>query len=102
MMSTSQIAALIRSIYTARRDRLVHPEGSFDSAGRWYPSVTEDCGGDGRCVRTPSRMWPYSYMLRCRTRQHVSALVAAALRGESVPQDVATAVQSAQPLALAA
>ena len=94
---------MIAAIYAARRDRLVNPEGSFDSAGRWYPSAAEDCGGDGRCVRTPSRAWPYSYMLRCRTRQHVSALVAAALAGESVPCDVAEAVRAAvQPVALAA
>jgi hypothetical protein len=47
-----------------------HPKGKFDSAGRWYPSNSEvrDC-----CerIRSPSRRWPYSLMLHCRTAKHV-------------------------------
>lgn len=65
-----------------------HPEGEFDKGGRWYPSDREDCGGDGTSTRSPSRSWPYSYMLRCRTREHCRALVAAALAGNDVPADV--------------
>jgi hypothetical protein len=92
---TAQIRTLTAAVYEARRDRQVHPDGSFDSAGRWYPSDAEDCGGDGTCVRSPSRAWPYSYMLRCRTRQHCRALVEAALAGETVPYDVTRAVAAA-------
>jgi len=59
--------------YLARQRRDRHPKGKFDSAGRWYPSNSEvrDC-----CerIRSPSRRWPYSLMLHCRTAKHVAAL----------------------------
>ena len=52
--------------YIARRDRLVHPHGRFDSAGRFYPN--EDSEGGTPDVRSPSRAYPYSYMVACRSR----------------------------------
>jgi|WetSurMetagenome_2_1015567.scaffolds.fasta_scaffold116164_3 hypothetical protein len=93
-MSQSAIRSLVQSIYENRRDRAVNPEGSFDRAGRWYPSEAEDANGDGSRTRSPSRAWPYSYMLRCRTRQHVRVLVERSLAGMPVPSDVASAVRS--------
>ena len=90
-MDATEIKLIVGKIYTARKNREVSPEGKFDGGGRWYPSAAEDCGGDGSSARTPTLAWPYSYMLRCRTRQHCAALVAAALRGEAVPADVARA-----------
>jgi hypothetical protein len=81
-------AALVDAVYDARKDRDVHPEGTFDKAMRWYPSDREDCGGSGTRVRSPSRKWPYSYMLRCRTKDHVRTLVRAGLAGADVPPDV--------------
>ena len=60
-------------IYRDRRDRREHPEGRFDNAMRWYPSHEEQqtcC----RTIRTPSRAYPYSLMLHCRTVQHVANL----------------------------
>ena len=59
--------------YISRRDRVQYPEGAFDSAGRWYPSKEEHC----TCcdlVRAPSRHWPYSLMLHCRTLRHIARL----------------------------
>jgi len=59
--------------YVARRDRIIHPDGSFDKAGRWYPTdeeTQECCEG----IRSPSRAYPYSYMVHCRTIQHVAHL----------------------------
>jgi hypothetical protein len=94
-MTSSEIKNLVKAIYEARRDRQVNPEGSFDSAGRWYPSDREDAGASGR-LRSPSRAWPYSYMVGCRTRKHVAVLVDAAMDGQSVPSDVARAVASVQ------
>lgn len=91
-MTNSEIKSFVKTIYTARKDRAVNPEGSFDSAGRWYPSDAEDADGDGSSTRSPSRAWPYSYMLRCRTRQHVAVLVERALAGHRVPRDVAALV----------
>jgi hypothetical protein len=84
---------LVKQVYEARRDRLAHPEGEFDSGGRWHPSEREDADGDGSCTRRPSRAWPYSYLLRCRTRQHCAALVQRGLAGLDVPPDVADAVR---------
>ena len=84
---------LLDYVYRNRRDRAVNPEGEFDDAGRWYPSVREDADGDGSSTRGPSRAWPYSYMLRCRTRQHCAVLVRRALQGHDVPDDVREAVE---------
>lgn len=85
----------VARVYAARRDRKAHPEGSFDGARRWYPSDAEDCGGSGSKTRSPTWAWPYSYMLRCRTRQHCAVLVAAYCAGRPVPEDVREACQAA-------
>jgi hypothetical protein len=86
-MKKSLAAALEQ--FRARRARTEHPDGSFDSAGRWYPDAPERracC----KSVRGPSRSHPYSYMIHCRTANHVAALHAvsaselrAAARAES-------------------
>jgi hypothetical protein len=61
--------------YLDRRDRISHPEGRTDNGGRWYPSDTEDVGGTiTRTIRSPSRAWPWSYMVACRTAGHVAEL----------------------------
>ncbi len=90
-MTTSAIKTLVQTIYLARRDRAVNPEGRFDNAGRWYPSDREDAGVSS-VLRSPSRAWPYSYMVGCRTRKHVAVLVQRAIAGQDVPADVAAAV----------
>lgn len=77
----------ISALYQSRKNRETHPEGKTDSGGRWYPSAAEDQDGDGMCVRSPSRAWPWSYMLRCRTRRHCACLIAARLAGLDVPAD---------------
>lgn len=59
--------------YVARQDRKEHPGGSFDKAGRWYPSKKERC----ECcdyIRTPSRAWPNSLIKHCRSVEHVANL----------------------------
>lgn len=71
-MQSSDLSNAVRT-YLNRRDRLSHPVGKFDKAGRWYPSEEETC----ECckyIRTPSRAWPYSYMTHCRTIEHVAHL----------------------------
>lgn len=60
-------------VYEMRQERLDHPAGSFDNAGRWWPDDDEQCA----CcdyVRTPSRRWPYSYLKHCRSIEHVANL----------------------------
>jgi len=59
--------------YLARQERREHPEGRRDKAGRWYPSAAEeqDCC---RAVRSPSRAYPWSLMLHCRSAEHVARL----------------------------
>lgn len=61
-------------LYRARRARLAHPDGRFDRAGRWYPAESEWRACCAR-IRPPSRRWPYSLLLHCRTRRHVWHLV---------------------------
>lgn len=82
------IRATARAVYIPRRERTVHPEGDFDSKGRWYPCTRESGGGSGTTCRAPSKRWPYSYMLRCRTREHCENLVRRWLDGYPVPDDV--------------
>lgn len=94
-MTTNAIKALVQVIYEERRDRRVNPEGTFDNAGRWYPSEAEDAGVS-RTLRSPSRARPYTYMAGCRTRKHVSVLVERVLAGLGAPADVACVVKIAQ------
>jgi len=72
---TDRLANAMNALVTfaRRKDRLEHPEGSFDNASRWFPSNAEDCGVSGY-IRTPSRSWPNSYMVACRTLDHCERL----------------------------
>jgi len=56
-----------------RQIRKIHPDGKFDNAGRWYPSDDEWCPCCNS-VRSPSRAYPYNYMVHCRTLGHVANL----------------------------
>ena len=67
------IVRLAAQEYLDRQSRAKHPEGKFDSAGRWYPTQEERCECC-RLVREPSRKWPYSLMCHCRTAEHVARL----------------------------
>lgn len=62
--------------YLRRRDRREHPEGSFDSVGRWTPSEDEreECCAS---IRSPSGAYPYSLMQHCRSAEHVAAVMGA-------------------------
>jgi hypothetical protein len=61
------------SAYIARQAREEHPAGKFDGGGRWWPAAEEERACCAR-VRTPSRTWPYSLLVHCRTIGHVAAL----------------------------
>jgi hypothetical protein len=65
--------------FKARQERREHPSGDFDKAGRWYPSDEEkqDCCSS---IRGPSRRWPMSYMVHCRTLKHVANLMGVDLK----------------------
>lgn len=64
----------VERIYRSRKSRRTHPCGQFDGAGRWYPNGGEEqeCCSD---IRRPTRAWPYSLMLHCRTRRHIAKLI---------------------------
>lgn len=79
----------IQTVYTARKERLTHPNGKFDNAGRWYPSEAEDADGFTNHLRSPSRAWPYSYMTGARTRKHIAGLA------ESNPEYFSTLLDEA-------
>jgi len=55
--------------YIALRDRKSHPDGTFDSGGRFYLTEKHECC---RGIRTPSRAFPYSEMTHGRTLKHVA------------------------------
>ena len=62
------------TVYAARQRRAVHPLGEFDSASRWYPYAKREHRSCCDRIRSPSRRWPYSLMLHCRTAKHVARL----------------------------
>jgi hypothetical protein len=48
--------------------RVLNPDGSFDKQGRWYPDIQcPHCAS----IRAPSRAFPYSLLVHCRTAKHV-------------------------------
>jgi hypothetical protein len=59
--------------YLDRKARRSHPDGKFDSGGRWYPSDDETQACCHK-IRNPSRAWPWSLMHHCRTEKHVANL----------------------------
>lgn len=58
--------------FQARRTRQANPNGSFDRHGRWYPKDSEKCPICSE-IRNPSKRWPYTLLLHCRTATHVAA-----------------------------
>lgn len=60
------MAALVR--YERRQARIEHPSGSFDKAKRWYPTGRDEEVIDAG--RSPSRSYPNSYNLACRSLAH--------------------------------
>jgi hypothetical protein len=65
---------MVDAIYQSRKDRLSHPNGSFDKHHRWYPTAEENSDNYTSSIRTPSKSWPYSYMIAARTKKHLLAL----------------------------
>ena len=56
-----------------RQERVVNPDGAFDEKGAWYPSDAERqpcCEG----LASPTRRYPYSLVVHCRTAKHVAHL----------------------------
>lgn len=56
-----------------RQIRESHPDGHFDNARRFYPSTDERrscCDG----IREPSRAWPNSFNVHCRSLEHAAEL----------------------------
>jgi hypothetical protein len=64
-------ALMAAGVYVSRKHHRTNPHGYFDHAGRWYPSDLlewADCCGK---IRSPSRRWPFSYMVHCRSLTHI-------------------------------
>jgi hypothetical protein len=63
---------LAAAVYEWRKlqDRKIHPPGKFDNGGRFYSSEHFDCCSS---IRSPSRAYPYSEMVHCRSYVHIAA-----------------------------
>jgi len=71
IVTNHALIAQVLAEYHSLQARTSHPDGKTDKGGRWYPAETErqDC-----CrVRSPSRAWPWSLMVHCRTLVHVAS-----------------------------
>jgi hypothetical protein len=77
------------ALYISRRDRQSHPEGTFDKQSRWYPSTEERCDCCAS-IRTPSAAYPYSYLVHCRTAEHIASLFGISL------DDLSAAIRRAE------
>lgn len=64
----------VNNVYEMRKERMTHPDGKFDNGGRWYPAVGEKCDCC-RSIREPSRAYPYSLMVHCRTKVHIKNML---------------------------
>lgn len=60
---------MVEAVYLLLKDRDINPKGKFDKAGRWYAE-----NSDLISVREPSRAYPFSQMVACRTRKYVQAV----------------------------
>ena len=69
-----QAAFRAQARWLRRKERTEHPDGTFDKAGRWYPSADEDCDDYTSHTRTPSRAWPNTYNHAARSLEHCEAL----------------------------
>ena len=67
--TVEEVAAI--TLYEERQARRHHPAGRTDNGGRWYPSDTERRPCCER-VQSPTRGFPWSLMLHCRTLRHVA------------------------------
>lgn len=56
----------VKEVYEMLQEREIHPSGNFDNGGRFY-ALNDDLID----VRRPSRRWPNSHMLACRTLKYV-------------------------------
>lgn len=90
-MSENRIKSLVERCWTARKLKLVDPEGYFDVQGRWYPHARE-AAGDCESITKPTKLNRYSLRQHCRTKHHVRVLVGRALAGLEVPEDIQYAV----------
>ena len=61
----------INNIYEKLKNREINPRGHFDSGGRWY-AKNDDLVA---CIREPSRNWPYSKMIACRSLKYVIKVI---------------------------
>ncbi len=67
-----ELKNIVETVYQKAQAREIHPCGSFDGSGRWYPASVFHGAIDS--VRSPSRRWKYSYMQHCRTKKAIKKL----------------------------
>ncbi len=65
--------------YFIRLERNENPNGYFDDGGGWYPNLEERCDCYFGKI-TPSKAYPYSLLIHCRTAIHISQLFEVDLR----------------------
>lgn len=60
---------IINNVYEMLKSRTLHPSGKFDNSGKFFAEHADLIN-----VRNPTRAWPYSHMVACRTRKYVTAV----------------------------
>lgn len=65
----SELEIAVVEAYEMLKNREVHPSGTFDTGGRFYATNSNLIN-----VRAPSRAYPYSQMVACRTLKYVKAV----------------------------
>ena len=74
-LSPEAVASSVEALrlHFQRAARADHPDGTFDKAGRWYPSEGETCACCSG-LRAPTRAYPLSYNSHCRSLEHCENL----------------------------
>lgn len=67
----STLSRIFKSVtgYAALKNRIINPDGHFDSAGRFY--IDEDCSCC-KYIARPTRSYPYGQMIHGRSLVHVA------------------------------
>ena len=60
---------ICKLVFHQLQNREFNPSGGFDKAGRWWAEHDHLIN-----VRSPSRAFPYSHMVACRTLKYVKAV----------------------------
>lgn len=77
MTTDLTIETIISQVFEQAKTRMIHPYGKFDHAKRWEPKGLLAAHCESGYIRSPSRAYPFSLMVHCRTKKFITKLLTA-------------------------